>query len=135
LTTELAARLAEAKAALATLEEAVARAAGSLIERDSAILRLIYTFSAIGKTCTHLLAGHEGIETQSVHDEIRVTRRLGWLSDEDAEAVIAAGRDRDLAFQMYRAGIGEAIAERLAGDAAVLRRWLHALPKRAADGT
>jgi hypothetical protein len=43
-----------------------------------------------------------------------------------------AGRDRDLAFQMYRAGIGDEIAARLAGHAALLRRWLDAMQKRAA---
>jgi len=129
----IAERLAEAEAALATLDEAVARAFASLIERESAILRLIYTFAAVGKACTHLLAEHEGIETGSLNAAIRAARRLGWLSDEDAEAAIAAGRDRDLAFQMYRAGIGEEIAERLAGHAAVLRRWLDALQERADD--
>jgi hypothetical protein len=36
---------------------------------------------------------------------------------------------------MYRGQIGEEIAERLAGHAAVLRRWLDALQERAADGT
>ncbi len=39
-------RLAEAEAALATLDEAVGREPRSLMERDSAILRLIYTFAA-----------------------------------------------------------------------------------------
>jgi hypothetical protein len=42
-------RLAEAEAALASLDEAVARASASLIERDSAIPRLIYTFEAVWK--------------------------------------------------------------------------------------
>jgi hypothetical protein len=39
----VARRIAEAEAAL---DEAAARAPNSLIERDSAILRLIYTFEA-----------------------------------------------------------------------------------------
>jgi hypothetical protein len=43
----VARRLAEAEGALATFDEAVARASDSLIERDSAILRLIYPFEAI----------------------------------------------------------------------------------------
>jgi len=40
----VARRIAEAEAALATLDEAVARASGSLIERDSAILRCSMKF-------------------------------------------------------------------------------------------
>jgi hypothetical protein len=44
------------------------------------------------------------------------------------------GRDCNLAVHMYRGQIGEEIEKRLAGHAAVLRRWLDALRDRAADG-
>lgn len=128
-------RLSEAEAALATFDEAVARASSSLIERDSAILRLIYTFEAVWKACQHLLAAREGIEVASPNGTIRAARRLGWLSDEDADATMKIGRDRNLAVHMYRGQIGEEIAERLASHATVLRRWLAALRERAADGT
>ncbi len=128
-------RLAEAEAALATFDEAVAKASGSLIERDSAILRLIYTFEALWKACQQLLADREDTEVGSPNTAIRWARRLGWLSNADAEAAIRIGRDRNLAVHMYRGQIGEEIAERLAGHAAVLRRWLDALQERAADGT
>lgn len=127
-------RLAEAEAALATLDEAVVRASDSLIERDSAILRLIYTFEAIWKACQHLLAEREGIEVASPNGAIRAARRLGWLSDADADAAIKIGRDRNLAVHMYRGQIGEEIATRLASHAAVLHRWLAVLCERAADG-
>jgi uncharacterized protein YutE (UPF0331/DUF86 family) len=126
-------RLAEAEAALATLEEVVGKAARSLIERDSAILRLIYTFEAVWKACQHLLAECEGIEVASPNGTIRTARRLGWLSDADADAAMKIGRDRNLAVHMYRGRIGEEIAERLASHAAVLHRWLDALRERAVD--
>ena len=128
-------RLAEAEAALATLDEAVPLASHSLIERDSAILRLIYTFEAVWKGCQHLLGERENIEVGSPNATIRAARRLGWLSDEDARAATRIGQDRNLAVHMYRGQLGEAIAARLAGHAAVLRRWLDALRERAADGT
>jgi len=131
----LEARLAEAEAALTTFDEAVAKASQSLIERDSAILRLIYTFEALWKASQQLLADLENIEAGSPNTAIRAARRLGWLTNADAEAAIRIGRDRNLAVHMYRGQIGEEIAERLAGHAAVLRRWLDALQKRAADGT
>jgi len=128
-------RLAEAEAALATFDEAVAKAPGSLIERDSAILRMIYTFEALWKASQQLLADLENIEAGSPNTAIRAARRLGWLTNADAEAAIRIGRDRNLAVHMYRGQIGEEIAERLAEHAAALRRWLDALQKRAADGT
>ena len=79
-------RLAEAEAALATLNEAVTSASRSLVDRDSAILRLIYTFEAVWKACQQLLGEREDIEVASPNTAIRTARRLGWLSDEDAQA-------------------------------------------------
>lgn len=125
-------RFAEAEAALVTLDEAVGKEPRSLMERDSAILRLIYTFEAVWKTCQQLLAESEGTEVASANTTIRAARRLGWLSDEDANAAMMIGRDRNLAVHMYRGRIGAEINERLAGHAALLRRWLEALQKRAA---
>jgi uncharacterized protein YutE (UPF0331/DUF86 family) len=127
----LARRLAEANAALATLEEVVGEADRSLVERDGAILRLIYSFEAVWKACQQLLAEREGVEVASPNSTIRAARRLGWLSDEDAQAAIRVGRDRNLAVHMYHGEIGAEIAQRLAAHAEVLRRWLGALQARA----
>jgi uncharacterized protein YutE (UPF0331/DUF86 family) len=126
-------RLAEAEAALATLDEAVAREPRSLMERDGAILRLIYTFEAVWKACQQLLAEREDIEVASPNTTIRGARRLGWLSDEDAEAAMKINRDRNLAVHMYRGRIGAEIDERLGAHDALLRRWLDALRRLAAD--
>jgi hypothetical protein len=125
-------RLAEAAAALPTLDEAMSIASRSLIERDSAILPMIYSFEAVWKACQQLLAKREDIEVASPNATIRAARRLGWLSDEDARAAIRIGQDRNLAIHMYRGKIGEEIEERLAVHAAVLRRWLEALQRNLA---
>jgi len=125
-------RLAEAEAALVTLDEAVGKKPRSLIERDSAILRLIYTFEATWKACQQLLAESEDTEVASANTTIRAARRLGWLSDEEAGAAMKIGRDRNLAVHMYRGRIGAEIDERLAGHAALLGRWLEPLQRCAA---
>ena len=127
-------RIAEAEAALATLDEVVDRAERSLVERDSAILRLIYSFEAVWKACQQLLGEREDIEVASPNTAIRAARRLGWLSDEDAQAAMAVGRDRNLAVHMYRGEIGAEIAAHLAAHAQLLRRWLAALQRRATAG-
>src|SRR4051794_9994487 len=129
----IARRIAEAEAALATLDEATARASHSVIERDGAILRLVYTFEAVWKACQHLLAEREGVEVGSPNSTIRAARRLGFLSDDDAAAAMRIARDRNLAVHMYRGQIGEEIQERLADHAAVLHRWLDALKARNID--
>jgi hypothetical protein len=128
---ELAERLTEAGAALATLEEAIGKTVHSVLERDGAILRLIYTFEALWKASQQLLAESEGINVGSPNATIRAARRVGWLSDEDARAAFDIGSDRNLAVHMYRGQIGEEIEERLAPHAALLRRWLAALQARA----
>ena len=123
--------LIEAEAALRTLDDAVGYAHRSPIERDSAILRLIYTFAVVCKACQCLLAEREGIKA-SPGRVIRTATLLGWLSEEDAGSAMTAGRDRKLAFEAYRPGIGDEIASRLTEHAAALRRLLDALKKRAA---
>jgi uncharacterized protein YutE (UPF0331/DUF86 family) len=104
------------------------------MERDGAILRLIYTFEAMWKLCQAVLGECEDIEVGSPNTAIRTARRLGWLSDEDAEAAIKVGKDRNLAVHMYRGQLGAEIASHLAGHAALLRRWLDALTRRAEAG-
>jgi hypothetical protein len=126
-------RIAEAEAALATLDEAIGKEARSLLERDGMILRLIYTFEAVWKASQQLLAEREGIAVASPNSAIRASRRLGWLSDEDARAAFDIGSDRNLAVHMYRGEIGNEIELHLAAHAALLRRWLGALQERAAE--
>ena len=49
-------RIAEAEAALVTLDEAIGKSTRLLLERDAAILRLIYNFEAVWKASQQLLA-------------------------------------------------------------------------------
>ena len=81
-------RLAEATAALATLDELAGRNDLSVVERDGAILRLVYTFEAIWKAAALLLEERERIAIGSPGAAIRSSRQVGWLSDEDAEAAL-----------------------------------------------
>src|SRR5580704_12534968 len=124
-------RLAEAGAALARLDELVGKHDRSLVERDGAVLRLIYTFEAVWKACQKLLAACENISAASPNATIRAARSLGWLSDEDAQAAIKLAEERNLAVPMYRDQVGQQIEQHLAAHAALLHRWLDALRARA----
>jgi uncharacterized protein YutE (UPF0331/DUF86 family) len=126
-------RLAEAAAALATLDELAGKSERTLVERDSAVLRLIYSYEAVWKACQKVLAALENVSAASPNASIRAARGLGWLSDEDAQAAIKLGEERNLAVHMYRDQVGQRIEEHLAAHAALLRRWLEALQKRAAE--
>ena len=107
-------RLAEAAAALATLDELAGKAKRTLVERDSAVLRLIYSFEAVWKACQKMLAALENVSAASPNATIRAARALGWLSDEDAEAAIKLGEERNLAVHMYRDQVGQQIEAHLA---------------------
>jgi hypothetical protein len=87
-------RLVEAAEALASLEELAGKTGLSLAERDEAILRLVYTFEAIWKASMALLETAEGISVASPNATIRAARRVGWLSDSDAEAALQLARER-----------------------------------------
>jgi hypothetical protein len=79
-----------------------------------------------------LFGSCENVSAASPNATIRAARALGWLSDEDAQAVIKLGEERNLAVQMYRDQVGQQIEGHLAAHAALLRRWLEALQRRAA---
>ena len=125
-------RLAEAAAALATLDELAGKAERTLVERDSAVLRLVYSFEAVWKACQKMLAAMENVSAVSPNATIRAARALAWPSDEDAEAAIKLGEERNLAVDMYRDQVGQQMGAHLAAHAALLRRWLAALRPRAA---
>src|ERR1700746_2812072 len=80
-----------------------------------------------------MLAALENVSAASPNATIRAARALGWLSDEDAEAAIKLGEERNLAVHMYRDQVGQQIEAHLAAHAALLRRWLAALRQRAAE--
>ena len=128
-------RLAEAAAALARLDELAGKSERSLVERDAAVLRLVFSFEAVWKACQKLLAGRENVSAASPNATIRAARNLGWLSDEDARAAIKLGEQRNLAAHMYRDEIGEEIERQLTAHAALLHRWLDALTERASGDT
>ena len=84
-------RLAEAAAALATLDELATKSERTLVERDGAVLRLIYSYEAVWKACQKALAALENVSAASPNATIRAARALSWLSDAEAEAAIELG--------------------------------------------
>lgn len=125
-------RLADAKAALATLDELVNRDELSLAERDGAFFRFVYTFEAMWRAAALLLEEAEGVVVRSTpKDAIRAARRAGLLTDEDAEEAIRMTDDRNQTVHMYKEELGAGLAERLPQYTAVLHRWLNALRDRA----
>jgi len=125
-------RLADAKAALATLDELVNRDELSLAERDGAFFRFVYTFEAIWRAAALLLEEAEGVVVRGTpKDVIRASRRAELLTDEDAEQAIRMTDDRNQTVHMYKEELGDELAERLPRYTAVMHRWLNALSDRA----
>jgi hypothetical protein len=91
-------RLTEATTALTMLDELVGKDKRTLVERDSALLRLIYTYEAVWKACQKHLGALENVSGGSPNATIRAAHSLGWLSDEDAQAAIKLGEERNWRF-------------------------------------
>lgn len=98
----LSERLAEAETALASFNELVRRTDRSVVERDAAIMRFTYTFEAVWKTAQRYLYEHEGLDIGSPKQAIRASRRIGLVTDEQAEAALRMADDRNLVVHVYR---------------------------------
>ena len=123
----LSERLAEAEIALASLDELVRRASRSVVERDAAIMRFTYTFEAVWKTAQRYLYEHEGIDIGSPKQAIRASRRIGLVTDEQAEAALRMADDRNLVVHVYREVVARDLDSRLHAHAATLAAWLSAM--------
>ena len=120
-------RLNEAEKAHATLQELSGLAQPSMLERNAAIARFTYTFEAVWKAAREYLAATEGQETAAPKSCIRVSRRVGLLSDEDAEAALRMKDDRNRVVHTYKEQLAGEIFARLDGHARLLGAWLEAM--------
>jgi uncharacterized protein YutE (UPF0331/DUF86 family) len=120
-------RHASAARALATFGELLAAPITDPVARDAAILRFAYTFEAVWKASQVFLRRVESIDAGSPGACVRSLRRLGHLTDEEAEAALALIQDRNLVVHTYREALALELAKRLPGHLAVLRRWLDAV--------
>lgn len=123
----LSERLAEARRPLASFEELATRRERSIIERDAAIMRFAYTFEAVWKAAQLYLYEHEGIEVGSPKQSVRASRRVGLLSDEQAEAALSMTDDRNLVVHVYREPVASDLDTRLPLHAVILASWLGAM--------
>ena len=123
----LSERLAEAHRALATFEELARRRERSIIERDAAIMRFAYTFEAVWKAAQLHLYEREGLEVGSPKQSIRASRRVGLLTDEQAESALSMTDDKNLVIHIYREAVASDLETRLHLHAMTLAAWLGAM--------
>jgi len=123
----LSERLAEAETALASFNELVHRTDRSVVERDAAIMRFTYTFEAVWKTAQRYLYEHEGLDVGSPKQAIRASRRIGLVTDDQAEAALRMADDRNLVVHVYREAVARDLDSRLPAHAATLAAWLTAM--------
>jgi nucleotidyltransferase substrate binding protein (TIGR01987 family) len=98
-----------------------------IIERDAAIMRFAYTFEAVWKAAQLYLYEREGIEVGSPKQSIRASRRVGLLTDEQAESALRMTDDRNLVVHIYREAVARDLEGRLPLHATTLAAWLGAL--------
>jgi len=123
----LSERLAEAEAALLSLAELAHRPTRSIVERDAAIMRFTYTFEAVWKAAQRHLYEREGLDVGSPKQAIRASRRIGLLTDEQAEAALGMADDRYLVVHLYRETVARDLDSRLHAHAVTLAVWVAAM--------
>lgn len=123
----LSERLAEAEAALTSLDELAHRVTRSIVERDAAIMRFTYTFEAVWKAAQRYLYEHEGLDIGSPKQAIRASRRTGLLTDEQSEAALGMADDRNLVVHVYREAVARDLESRLHAHAVTLAAWVAAM--------
>jgi nucleotidyltransferase substrate binding protein (TIGR01987 family) len=121
-------RLAEARAALATLRELVEETRRSAVERDAAIMRFAYTFEAVWKAAQRYLID-EGLDVGSPKQCVRACRQVGLLTDDQAQAALRMTDDRNLIVHLYRESIARELDGRLRLHASILDAWLTAMDR------
>lgn len=125
-------RLQSARRALAAFEALLGGSApADPVRRDAAILRFIFAFESSVAAVRHYLREVELEERGSPGACIRASRGAGLVRDEEAEALLAAAQDRNRAVHVYDEAMAQALFDRLAGHAAVMRRWMEAVAARA----
>jgi nucleotidyltransferase substrate binding protein (TIGR01987 family) len=112
---------------LGTLEELVAVQPTSAVVRDAAIQRFEYTFEATWKAAQIYLREIEGLEVGSPKGAVRLSLQVGGLDEIEARLALTMVDDRNLTVHAYNEAIAEAIAQRLAEYARLMRCWLGAM--------
>jgi len=123
-------RLDEATQALTTLEEVPRLGLSPTVERDTAIMRFIYTFEAAWKALQRYLGEVEGIDAGTPKSCLRAARDAGLLDDAQAAASLIMVNDRNLAVHVYRELLAREIASHIPQHARLLRALLEAMARR-----
>jgi uncharacterized protein YutE (UPF0331/DUF86 family) len=93
-------------------------------------MRFAYTFEAVWKAAQQFLDVSEGLDAGSPKQCVRASRRVGLLTDEQAEAALQMADDRNLIVHVYREAVARDIDSRLAAHATTLAAWLSAIRQR-----
>ena len=124
----LAERLTDAERALATLPSLIAPRLD--VERDSAIMRLAYTFEAVWKVARQYLVNREKEDVSSLGATISRCRASGILSDDQAAAAMRVAEDRNLVAHTDNKDLSRALVARLPEHARLMTVWLGAIRER-----
>ena len=123
-------RLIVARRALGTLQEVLALASPSRVERDAAIQRFEYTCEAVWKAAQRYLQEVEGISIGSPKGSIRASRDVGLITDEQTTLGLEMIDDRNLTVHTYNESLAEEIYRQLPSYADFLTLWLTAMEER-----
>jgi len=123
-------RIEAGESALQRLEEIIAMANHSAVERDAAIQRFEFTFEALWKAAKEFLWEIEGVENGSPKSVIRSCREVGLFNDGETVAALQMADDRNLTVHTYNEALAIKIFERIKSYTPMLRIWLERMVKK-----
>ena len=124
-------RLETAAKAVVALEEAVSRGLeASLVERESALLRLACAVETVWKASQLFLEEKEGLVEGSPKGCARASVEAGLLDPGRGVEALQAIDDRNLIVHAYNEELARDIHHRIPSHAKVLEAWLEAMRTR-----
>lgn len=123
-------RLATAQRALETIKKLPLHQPVSDVVRDAAIQRFEYTFEAVWKAAQLFLREVEGLEENSPKGVIRISFRIGVLSEAQTRLALQMADDRNLAVHTYNETLAEAIFSRISDYVGLMEHWLQIMKRR-----
>ena len=123
-------RIEVARKALVRLEELVAIAKPTAVERDAAIQRFEYTFEAVWKVSERYLAVREGMTVRSPKACARAAREARLLTDDETVTALEMVDDRNETAHTYNDAVAARIFGSLPRYSELLRTWLDAMAAR-----
>ena len=123
-------RIQVARKALSTLRELTNKPYLSMVERDAAIQRFVYTFEATWKAAQLYLAEVEGVTVNSPKGVVRASWQADLFDEAASKLALQMCDARNMTVHTYNEKIAMTIYHQIEDYVGVFETWLSAIEKK-----